>query len=438
MRYPSKPSKIYLFKLSIPIFFSNLATPFVGIVDTSLMGNVGSAKYLAATSIATSVITMIFWSFGFLRMGTVGIVAQSLGKGDYREIVATTLRNLCLAFFIGIIIFFLKSPIIYLIEYFFKPSSEIQSLINEYISIRVLSAPAELSLYVLTGLFLGLQMTKISSFMISFFCLINILLSIYFVRSLEMDIYGVALGTVISAYIPGFIFLVFSYFYVKNKFNINAQINRLFSYKKLIKLFNINFDIFVRTILLTFAFLWFTFQSAKLGIDYLAVNTILLQFVIIASFFLDAYAFATEGVIGYAIGKKVKKSFMFSVDNSLKLSFFSSLIISLFYIIFFKDLINVMTDLDYVRYLSYGFIFWVILIPPVASFCYQYDGIFIGASQTEEMRNGMIISVAVFIYFSIMLVKLFDNHGLWFSLLAFMILRSLTLRFYFSNIIKRF
>ena len=129
---------------------------------------------------------------------------------------------------------------------------------------------------------------------------------------------------------------------------------------------------------------------------------------------------------------------MFSVDNSLKLSFFSSLIISLFYIIFFKDLINVMTDLDYVRYLSYGFIFWVILIPPVASFCYQYDGIFIGASQTEEMRNGMIISVAVFIYFSIMLVKLFDNHGLWFSLLVFMILRSLTLRFYFSNIIKRF
>jgi len=91
-----------------------------------------------------------------------------------------------------------------------------------------------------------------------------------------------------------------------------------------------------------------------------------------------------------------------------------------------------------VRYLSYGFIFWVILIPPVASFCYQYDGIFIGASQTEEMRNGMIISVAVFIYFSIMLVKLFDNHGLWFSLLVFMILRSLTLRFYFSNIIKRF
>ena len=184
--------------------------------------------------------------------------------------------------------------------------------------------------------------------------------------------------------------------------------------------------------------MWFTFQSAKLGIDYLAVNTILLQFVIIASFFLDDYAFATEGVIGYAIGKKIKKSFMFSVDNSLKLSFFSSLIISLFYIIFFKDLINVMTDLDYVRYFSYGFIFWVILIPPVASFCYQLDGIFIGASQTAEIRNAMIISVASFIVISIYLTKQFGNHGLWASLFLFMIFRSLTLSYFFNKILKKF
>jgi multidrug resistance protein, MATE family len=437
MRYPSKPSKTYLFQLSIPIFFSNLALPLVGLVDTALMGHLGSVKFLAATSVGTSVITMIFWSFGFLRMGTVGLVAQALGRGDYREIVMTTIRNLCIALIIGFFIFFLKNPIISVVNSFFNASDEVHLLINKYISIRALAAPAELSLYVITGLFLGLQMTKTSSFMIIFFCSTNILLSIYFVKNLNLDIYGVALGTTLSAYLTYFIFLSYAYYFIKKKFNLNPKIYRIFSFKKITKLFHINFDIFIRTLLLTFSFMWFTFQSSKLGEDYLAINTILLQFVIISSFFLDAYAFATEGVVGYSVGKKIKKSFLHVVKSSFKLSFITGLIISLIYIFSFKYLINTLTDIDYLRYLSYGFAMWVILIPPIASFCYQYDGIFVGASQTKEMRNGMIISVIVYIYFSIMLVEVFNNHGLWLSLMIFMIIRSLTLKFYFPNILKK-
>ena len=125
------------------------------------------------------------------------------------------------------------------------------------------------------------------------------------------------------------------------------------------------------------------------------------------------------------------------MKSSFKLSFITGLIISLIYIFSFKYLINTLTDIDYLRYLSYGFAMWVILIPPIASFCYQYDGIFVGASQTKEMRNGMIISVIVYIYFSIMLVEVFNNHGLWLSLMIFMIIRSLTLKFYFPNILKK-
>ena len=431
-------SKLYLFKLSIPIFFANLAVPFVGLVDTGLMGHMSSEKFLAAISIATSVITMIFWSFGFLRMGTVGIVAQSLGKDDWNEIVLVFIRGLIIAFFIGFFLILLKGPILFAIEYFFNTSQETQLLINRYISIRLISAPAELILYVLVGLYLGLKKTKIASSGILIFCIGNIILSFIFVVYLNLEIMGVAAGTVISAYITVIIFLIFSYFQLKNKFNGILTTAKILNTKKLFKLFNINFDIFIRTIFLTFSFLWVTYQSAKLGENYLAVNTILIQFIMLASFFLDAYAFSTEAVIGYVIGKKSKKNFLQAVTNSFQLSIGTGLIVSVLFFLFFQTIVNQLTDLDYLRYLAFNYFIWIVIIPPIASLCYQFDGIFIGASQTTEMRNGMILSVIIFIISSHFLVNNFGNHGLWMALLLFMIMRSITLNYYFNRILKKF
>ena len=438
MSYIKNTSKSYLFKLSIPIFFSNIAIPFVGMVDTGLMGHLSGEKFLAAISIATSVITMFLWSFGFLRMGTVGLVAQALGKNNWNEIILVFVRNLIIASLFGLIIIFLKNPILLLAEHFFKTSQETQFLINKYVTIRILSAPAELIIYVLTGLYLGLQKTKIVSLGISTFCIGNIILSIIFVNHFNLEIAGAAIGTVISAYMTVIIFLLVSYFQLKNKFYNKLTAIRIFNIKRMLQLFNINFDIFIRTIFLTFSFLWITYQSAKLGENYLAVNTILMQFILLASFFLDSYAYSTEAVIGYTIGKKFKKSFLETVTNSFQLSIFSSLIISLIYLIFFKSIVSQLTDLDYLRYLSFNYFIWIVIIPPVASFCYQFDGIFIGASQTAEMRNGMVLSVIVFIISSHFLVNNFANHGLWMSLLLFMLIRAITLNYYFNRILKLF
>jgi len=431
-------SKSYLFKLSIPIFFSNIAIPFVGLVDTGLMGHLGSGKYLAAIGIATSIITMIFWSFGFLRMGTVGLISQSLGRKDWNEITLIFVRNLILATFFGFFIILLKNPILLLIEHFFETSQETQLLIKQYISIRIFSAPAELILYVLVGLYLGLKKTKIVSLGISFFCIGNIILSSIFVIYNNLEIFGVALGTVISAYLTIIVFLLFSYYQLKNKFSITVTTIKIFNTKKMLKLFNINFDIFIRTILITFAFLWFTYQSAKLGENYLAVNTILLQFVMLVSFCLDAYAFSTEAVIGYTIGKKSKKSFLQTVTNSFQLSIFSGLVISLIYLFLFQFIVSTLTDLDYLQYLAFNYFLWIVIIPPIASLCYQFDGIFIGASQTAEMRNAMILSVIIFISSSLFLLNNFGNHGLWLSLLFFMTIRSVTLNYFFNRILKNF
>jgi MATE family multidrug resistance protein len=382
--------------------------------------------------------TMIIWSFGFLRMGTVGIVSQAYGRGDYREIVKTLLRNFIVAMIIALAIIILK-PLIYTsIQYFFNISMETQELINTYLNVRVFSVPAELSIYILVGFYLGIQKTKISSLLIVVLSILNIIFSSLLVLSYDLNILGVALGTLIASYTTFIIFILFTYNFIIKKFRILPNFEKLIVKSKLLKLFNINLNIFIRTLFLTFSFLWVTYLGSKLGEDYLAVNTILMQFIIFAAFFLDAYAFSTEGIVGFSIGRKNKKTFLSVVKNSIQVSFFTALIISFLYLIFFKNIINLITDIEILRFISYKHIFWIIVIPPLASFCYQLDGIFIGASQTQEIRNAMVVSVLIFIGTSIYLTRYFENHGIWFSLMLFMILRSLTLQFYFKKILRKF
>tara|TARA_A100001011_G_scaffold374173_1_gene434375 strand:- start:955 stop:2274 length:1320 start_codon:yes stop_codon:yes gene_type:complete len=437
-KYSTKFSKKQIILLSIPVFFSNIAIPLVGLVDIGLMGNLGESKYLAATSIATSVMTMVIWSFGFLRMGTVGIVAQAYGRGDYRDIIRTLLRNFLIAMVIALVIIILKPVINISVQYFFSTSAETQKLINTYLNVRVFSVPAELIIYILVGFYLGLQKTKISSLIIIVLSILNIIFSTVLVISYNLDILGVALGTLFASFTTVIIFTLYTYKFIIKKFKLIPRFEKLIIKSKLLKLFNINFDIFIRTLILTFSFLWVTYLGSKLGEDILVVNTILMQFIIIAAFFLDAYAFSTEGIVGFTIGRKIKESFLIVVKNSIIISFITALILSFVYLIFFKQIINIITNIEILRFISYKHFLWVIIIPPIASFCYQLDGIFIGASQTKEMRNAMIISVVCFIIISIYSTKYFGNHGLWFSLMCFMILRSLTLKFYFNKILRKF
>ena len=440
MRITVNITKWQIFRLSIPIFFSNLAIPLVGIVDTGLMGHLESEKYLIAVSISTTFLTIIFWSFGFLRMGTVGLISQALGKADYRELVYIVLRNILIAILISILIIIFKPLLINILNKIFDTSIQTKELINNYISIRVFSAPAELIIYVLVGFYLGVQRTFISSCLIIILSILNIVFSIYFVQELNLDVSGIALGTLLSAYITVIIFLFYTYFFIIKKYKVIPRFvaKSIFNYKKLFKLLNINFDIFIRTILLTFSFFWVTYLSSTLGEEFVAINSILIQLIIISSFFLDAYAFSTESIVGYSIGKKSEKMFMSTVKNSIILSFITGLALSVVFLMFAKNIINLITDIEFLRFLSLKYLLWVIIIPPIASFCYQLDGIFVGATQTKEMKNAMIVSVIVYVFLSIFLTQELYNYGIWFSLLLFMILRTSTLHYYFPKILKKF
>ena len=440
LRLSSNVTKWQIFKLSIPIFFANLAIPLVGIVDTGLMGHLQNEKYLIAVSIASTFLTIILWSFGFLRMGTVGLVSQTFGKSDYRELVNIILRNFMIAILIAFLIIILKPVLLNIIFQIFNVSLQSNELINDYISVRVFSAPAELIIYVLVGFYLGIQRTMISSSLIITLSILNICLSIYFVNGLGLNVKGVALGTLLSAYITVLLFSVFTYFFIIKRFKVipRFEYKKLLHFKKIIKLLNINFNIFIRTLLLTFSFFWITYLGSTLGEKYIAVNSILLQLIFISSFFLDAYAFSTEGIIGYSIGKKSFKMFMSATKNSLILSFSTGVLISIFFLFLAKEIVNLITDLEFLRFLSYKYLIWVILIPPIASIAYQLDGIFLGATQTKELRNGMIVSVIIYLLLSFFLTKQLHNYGIWFSLLLFMILRTSTLHFYFSTILRKF
>ena len=433
-----KSSVSYILKLSIPIFFANLAIPLVAIIDTALMGNLGNLSYLTATSIAANLFSMIFWSFGFLRMGTVGMVSQALGENNYQEILNIVLRNILFVLIVSVLIFVFQLFILNLSLKIFNLSELTKEFYTQYFKIRIYSAPGELTLYIITGLFVGLQKTKISSLAIGFFSILNIFLSIILVTKFELNIRGVAYGTFFSALITSVIFLIYTFSYLNKFTSIKLNITNLLNLEKMKKIFNINFDIFIRTILLTFSFLWFTYLGSQIGEDYVAANAILINLVFLSAFILDAYAFSTEGMVGYSIGKKDLKLFKTIVKNSFLLSSLTGLFISIIYFFINEYVINLMSDIEEIRKLSSSYVVWLILLPFIASFCYQFDGIFIGSSQTKELRNAMIFSVFCYLLISILLTKYLSNNGVWISLCLFMILRGLSLFYYLDKIYKRF
>ena len=424
-------------KLSIPIFFANLVIPLVAIVDTGLMGNLDNASYLTATSIATSVFSLIFWSFGFLRMGTVGIVAQAHGSKEYDEIVNLVFRNIAFVILISLLLILCQKYIFTISLSIFELSDDTTKYFKEYFDLRIYSSFGELTIYIITGLFIGLQRTTLSSVAVGFFSITNILFSLLFVVYFDLDVQGVALGTVISSTLTAVIFLSYTFFELQKLTSIKINFSKIFNVKKIQKLFNINFDIFIRSALLTFSFLFFTYLGNTIGEDVVAANTILLNLIMLSAFILDAYAFSTEGIVGYSIGSRNKKLLTNVIKNSFILSAATGLLISLIYLVGKNNFIFIMTDLPNIKNLSMSYSYWVVLIPFISSFCYQIDGIFIGASQTKELRNAMIVSVSIYILCALFLVSSFGNSGLWISLCIFFALRALTLFFYLSKIYQR-
>ena len=433
----SKSSIKNIIKLSIPIFFANLAIPLVAIVDTGLMGNLDNASYLVATSIAASVFSMIFWSFGFLRMGTVGMVAQAYGSKDYQEIINIFLRNISFVIVISLLLIIFQRYIFQISLSIFELSLETKKYFKDYFNLRIYSSFGELTIFIITGLFIGLQKTKTSSIIIGFFSITNIFFSLFFVLYLNLNVQGVALGTLVSSSLTTIIFLFYTFFDLNKFAQLEYNTQKIFNFKKIKNIFNINFNIFIRSILLTFAFLYFTYLGNSISEETVAANTILLNLTMLSAFILDAYAFSTEGIVGYSIGSKNLRLLKDVVKNSFILSASTALLICVIFFFGNHLFIIAMTDLTEIRNICFSYAYWIVIIPFISSFCFQFDGIFVGASQTSELRNAMIVSVSIYIICSFLLIASFGNTGLWLSLSIFFTARALTLFLYLDRIYQR-
>ncbi len=425
---PSSVTRAGIVQLAWPIILSNISVPLLGMVDTAVIGNLGQASLIGAIAIGALIFSFLFWGFGFLRMGTTGLIAQAAGARNLPEIRATLYRAVIVGIAIGLILIAFQTPIISVAMQWLGGSYQVESEAANYFSIRIWSAPATLTNLVILGYFLGHQATRTTLALQLLLNGSNIVLDIVFVSGFGWGVAGVASATLIAEYLT----VLFGVYLIYQSLRTDHPIKTV-SWRQLLdthalqQMLTVNSDIMIRTLCLIFAFAWFTNQGAQAGDILLAANAILMQLVSFAAFFLDGFALAAESLVGYAIGKRHRIELRDSIVLSTQLAVLTAIIITLLYLAIGGFVIQFLTNVESVVQASDTFLPWVIASPIVSVWCYQLDGIFIGATRTADMRNAMLLSLMVFLLSWWPLQHYFGNHGLWCSLLLFFVVRALTL-----------
>jgi len=421
--------------LSGPIILSNISVPLVGAVDTAVVGHLPEPDSIGAVALGALIFTFLFWGFGFLRMGTTGFVARAYGANDEQALSDTLLRVLMLATTLGLIIIALGYPLIQFALYLLDSSDNIESLASSYATIRIWSAPATLSIYVFTGVFIGLHNMRYVFVLQLVMNIVNVLLDLLFVLVFDMGVEGVALATLIAEYLA-----VLLGFWLLRKPLAKAyrQLNwtRLLERSAIMALMKANGDIFVRTLCLVFSFGYFTAQSASMGDVILAANAILMHLQSILAYALDGFAHAAEALVGSAYGGGKQAQFKRAVKFTTIWGLVCAFLISLVFWLFGGFILQLFTSIDAVLLTAANYLPWTIIAPVISIWSFQLDGIFIGTGYTREMRNAMIVSMLIYFGLLILLVPTLGNHGLFLSLTLFMIFRALTLAYYYPGIVK--
>jgi len=424
-----------IWALAGPIILSNISVPLVGAVDTAVVGHLPEPDSIGAVALGALIFTFLFWGFGFLRMGTTGFVARADGANDEQALSDTLLRVLMLATTLGLVIIALGYPLIQFALYLLDSSDNIESLASSYATIRIWSAPATLSIYVFTGVFIGLQNMRYVFVLQLVMNIVNVLLDLLFVLVFDMGVEGVALATLIAEYLA-----VLLGFWLLRKPLAKAyrQLSwaRLLERNAILALMKANGDIFVRTLCLVFSFGYFTAKSASMGDVILAANAILMHLQSILAYALDGFAHAAEALVGSAYGGGKQAQFKRAVKLTTIWALVSALIISLVFWLFGGFILQLFTSIDAVLITATNYLPWAIIAPVISIWSFQLDGIFIGTGYTRQMRNAMIVSMLIYFGLLVILVPALGNHGLFLSLTLFMVFRALTLCFYYPAIVK--
>lgn len=431
---PSLPALTHARVLAVtgPIVLSNLSTPLLGLVDTGIMGQLGDAKYISGVALGSLIFTFLFWAFGFLRMGTTGLVAQAFGAGDGDELRAALGRALLIAGILGALCWLLQSPLKLFSFQLIQGEADAKLLAQNYFDIRIWSAPFTLANYALIGWLLGQQRSGLALLLQVYLNGMNVGLDALFVLHWGWGVEGVALGTVLAETSAAFVGLGIALFVLRD-IEGRWQGHLIIARDKVWQTLSVNRDIMIRTLLLMSAFAFFTLEGARQGNELLAANAILMQLVATSAYFLDGFAFAAEAFIGEAFGSRDRRRFDLAVRLSTFWALATSVVVSALFWFQGANFIGMMTINEDVHTLAMHYLGWAAMLPVLSVWCYQLDGIFIGAVRTVEMRNTAAVSLVLF-FVSFWFLTPYGNHGLWAALALFNVGRALALGLYYPRL----
>lgn len=409
-----------ILKLAIPNILSNLSVFLISAVDTALMGH-QSALHLAAVGIAAMVFNLIYWNFGFLRMGTTGLSAQAYGENDQHKLTATLLRALLLSTLIAIMLMVLQKPILYVAAHTMNVEPSYYQMVVDYFDIRIIAAPATLALYVLFGWFFGVQNAIIPLILTLFINVINTALSYYLVVEMGQGIKGVAYGTLIAQY--GGIILGFMFLYRFGNVLVRVTMAEIIDKSALVKFLHVNKDIFIRTAALTFAFAFFYAQSASVGEMALAVTVVLLQFLAWISLAIDGFAFAAESLTGKYFGAKNWSQF----DRAIRYSFYWGWVFAALYAVIYyaggEWLLGLYTNDAKLIAEAKPYLMWTTIMGFAGVAAFIWDGVFIGMTASRAMRDSILIALGVFLVLFYLIKPYGSLHLYWLVFILFLAAR---------------
>ncbi|MEQ9143220.1 MAG: MATE family efflux transporter [Parvibaculaceae bacterium] len=420
--------------LVTPIILMGLSTPLLGIVDTAVIGQLGDAALIGAVAVGALIFTFLFWAFGFLRMGTTGLTAQALGSADGQEIRAALGRALLIAAIAGLALLLLQVPLKLVSFLLVQGSGEVEREAATYFDIRMWSAPFTLANYAVLGWLVGMQQTRAAMALQIFLNGVNAGLDALFVLHFEWGVAGIATGTVMAEIATAFVGLGIA-LYVLRSYSGGWDWKTVTAWDKIARTIAVNRDIMIRTLMLLLSFSFFTMEGARQGDMVLAANAVLMQFVSFSAFFLDGFAFGAEALVGAAIGARHRLRFSEAVRLTSLWALFLSLLLTLGFLLFGGYWIDFLTTSEEVRTAARTYLPWAAALPLISVACFQLDGIFIGATRAEDMRNASFLSTATFFFFWWVLLP-FGNHGLWAALLLFNVSRALTLGRYYPRLLR--
>jgi multidrug resistance protein, MATE family len=413
-------------RLAWPLILSNLMVPLLGIVDTAVVGHLPQPHYLGGVAIGALVFNVLYFVFGFLRMGTTGLTAQAFGRADGDELRAGLLRPLLLAALVAALLLACSSLIVRASLLLFEPSARIGAELEGYLRIRLLGAPAGLANMVLLGWLLGLQNARGPMALLIVTNALNITLDLVFVLGFGWAVRGVAAATVCAEYGGAVLGLWLARRQLRSlagAWRWPAILHRG-AFRRLLA---VNRDIMLRSLSLEAAFLGFTALGSRQGEIVLAANAVLFNFLTFAAFGLDGFAHAAEAMVGRHVGRGDASGFRAATKANLRLALTLAVLLALAFAAGGHLGIELMTGLPEVRATATTYLPYVVALPLVAVFAFLFDGVFIGATRTGEMRNGMALALGVFLGSVALLMPALGNHGLWLALLLFMAARGLWL-----------